>query len=308
MVEVETKLKNESQLTLIRHLVKLLREHRKELEAHCSELEKDVDRLADADGQQDGKAGLFRYLENLEDSVKQCLTEFDRLKITGLKSLASVPHALPRPGTMAAHEMQEMSMVGPGALLKAIETQTQNLLRLPPEPPDLMNPTHRNALLMKSKHTEAMIRKRQALSDKPTGSMGASNVKLMLEDNAIPEQFFMAETHRIKVEEENAAREAKRLEDERRYAEFKRKSRAPGQQHDDDELEAIEDEDERPPQHEPLRLAASSNNNPQALMDFGNQPPQLDPPSAIEGPSNEMPSITDQGTGDVGNETRGTDA
>jgi hypothetical protein len=303
MVDKETKLKNESQLTLIRHLVKLLKEHRKELDAHCTELEKDVLLLADADSENDGRDGLFRYLENLEDSVKQCLTEFDRLKMTGIKSLAPATQGLPRPGTMAAHEMQEISMIGPGALLKAIETQTQNLLRLPPEPPDLMNPVHRNALLMKSHHTEAMIRKRQGLSDKPTGSMGASNVTLMLEDNAIPEQFFMAETHRIKVEEEQARREAKKIEDARRFAEMKRKSRTPGQQEDDDELEAIED---GPPQHQPLRLAASGS-QPQALMDVGNQQPQLEPPRGrTEG--NQMPSIMDQGTGDMGNNTRGTDA
>jgi len=269
MVAIETKLKNQSQLTLIRHLVSLLQTHRMELDAHCTELEKDIHVLADADVKVDGRAGLFRYLEDLEGSVKTCLTEFERLKNTGVKSLAPAPHGLPRPGTLAAKEMQEMSMVGPGALLRAIETQTQNLLRLPPEPPDMMNIAHRNALLMKSPHTEAMIWNRQNLQEKPTASMGTTNVTLMLKDDSIPEKFFMAETNRIKDELEEQRQEAERLENERRYAAMMRDSRAPGQ-HQDEDLLALEGGQSRGQTNEPLRLAAS-NDQPQALMNIGNE-------------------------------------
>jgi hypothetical protein len=277
MVEIETRLKNESQLTLIRHLVKLLRTHRMELDAHCTELEKDIQFLADAERREDGRAGLFRYLEDLEGSVKNCLQEFERLKNTGIKSLAPAPHSLPRPGSSAAREMQEMSMIGPGALLKAIDTQTKNLMRLPPEPPDMLNPAHRNALLMKSPYTQAMIKNRQNLSEKPTASMGTTNVTLMLEDDSIPEQFFMAETNRIKAEHEIARQEAERLENQRRYEAMLQNSKAPGQ-HQDEDLLALENGQSR----EMLRLAASSD-QPQALMNIGNERPR--PPALMRSAS-----------------------
>lgn len=291
MVEIETKLKNESQLTLIRHLVKLLQKHRMELDEHCTELEKDIQFLADADfSPEDGRGGLFRYLENMEDSVKNCLQEFNRLKNTGVKSLAPAPHALPRPGTMAAIEMQQSSMVGQGALLRAIENQTENLLRQPPEPPDMMNPAHRNALLMKSPHTMAMIKSRQEIAEKPTTSMGESNVTIMLEDESIPERFFTAETNRIKAEQEVARREAERLENERRYAEMMAESRPPGQQQDQD-LIALEGGQSG--SNDLLRLAASGD-QPQALMNTGNEQPQAYRSDSQYGSMNDLQPLADR--------------
>jgi len=107
--------------------------------------------------------------------------------------------------------------------------------------------------------------------------MGTTNVTLMLEDDSIPEQFFMAETNRIKAEQEIARQEAERLENERRYEAMLQNSKAPGQ-HQDEDLLALENGQSR----EMLRLAASSD-QPQALMNIGNERPR--PPALMRSAS-----------------------
>merc|ERR1712232_325986 len=136
----------------------------------------------------DGRSGLFRYLEIMETSVNDCLKEFKHLKTTGVRSLAPAHQALPRPGTLAARQAQQQSLVAPGELLRAIETQAHNATRLPPEPPDMLSSNaHANAFLMNSKHTNAMVSTRAALKNSPMTSLPETNVTLMLENNVFDE-------------------------------------------------------------------------------------------------------------------------
>lgn len=117
-VEAETRKKNQSQLTMVRHFLTLLRNHRAEMDLHCLGLETEVT---------DDHSKLVRSLDTLEVNVRDCLTEFERLKEEGVHSLAPPLQALPRPGTLAAKEAQAQSLVAPGAMLRAVQQrQFQN--------------------------------------------------------------------------------------------------------------------------------------------------------------------------------------
>lgn len=152
-VEQETRRKNESQLAMVRHFVSLLRNHRAEMDAHCTSLEAEVT---------DDHGVLTKNVDYLESSVTGCLEEFERLKREGVHSLAPPHIALPRPGTFAAREAQQQSLVAPGAILRAIELDqskklrnTSSTEREPPSPQValsamLMNQPNAAALAMSS--------------------------------------------------------------------------------------------------------------------------------------------------------------
>jgi hypothetical protein len=108
----ETKRRNESQLSMIRHFVQLLRNHSAEIEEHCAGLETEV--TVD-------HSSICKSVDYLEIKVRNCLEEFAALKDTGVHSLAPPLPPIPRPGTLAAHEAQQQSFVAPGALMRAIE-------------------------------------------------------------------------------------------------------------------------------------------------------------------------------------------
>jgi polycystin 1L2 len=186
-VEIETALYNHSTLKMMRNFVDLLRKHREELDEHCNNLEDEVYNLADGPESPDGRSGLFRYIEKLEDSLKDCLGEFDRLKATGIHSLAPHAQAMPRPGTLAAREAQEKSMLAPGALLRAVDLQTANIKRLPPQPPNVLTSnSHANAFLMDTKETKKLGHARLALKNNPMAYMSKTNTTLMVGDTDVP--------------------------------------------------------------------------------------------------------------------------
>jgi hypothetical protein len=124
-VDKETKRKNESELAMVRHFLHLLRKHRLELDHHCTDLEDEVT---------DDLTGLVETLTSLEGSTKNCCVFYDNLQVQGIHSLAPPMLALPRPGTFAAVERQQHSMVAPGALLRAIGNQQTNAKKQRPQP------------------------------------------------------------------------------------------------------------------------------------------------------------------------------
>jgi len=126
LVEEEFQEKHLSMLSVMRGFVTLLRKHHQDMDEHCAGLEAEVT--------QDHSA-LVRTVDYLENNVRRCLEEFERLKTDGVHSLAPPMHALPRPGTLAALEAQKESMVAPGALLRAIDKQAAILeKRTGPQP------------------------------------------------------------------------------------------------------------------------------------------------------------------------------
>jgi len=139
-VHKDTSRRNESQLTMIRHFVQLLRDHAREIDSHCTGLEAEVT---------SDHSHLEKSLVYLDDQVRNCLEEFERLKETGVHSLAPPMPSLPRPGTFAAREAQQQSMLAPGALLRAIDVHTQPAKpgSQPPEPPMLTNGNMSNEMM-----------------------------------------------------------------------------------------------------------------------------------------------------------------
>jgi hypothetical protein len=131
-VVTETDHKNKSELSMVRHFLMLLRNHHKEMDQHCKELEDEVT----TDHEE-----LIKCVNYLEQNVRVCLDELNRLKTVGVHSLAPPMQALPRPGTLAAIEAQQSSMVAPGALLRAIDLQATRAAKAPgraaPQPPML---------------------------------------------------------------------------------------------------------------------------------------------------------------------------
>lgn len=104
--------KHLSMLNVMRGFVLMLRKHHQDMDEHCAGLEAEVT--------QDHSA-LVRTVDYLENNVRKCLEEFERLKTEGVHSLAPPMHALPRPGTLAALEAQKDTLVAPGALLRAVD-------------------------------------------------------------------------------------------------------------------------------------------------------------------------------------------
>jgi len=152
--------KGQTQLTMIRHFVQLLRNHHKEMDAHCQSLEAEVT---------GDHSNLTKSLDYLEVNVRVCLKEFERLKEDGVHSLAPPMMALPRPGTLAANEAQNQSLVAPGALLRAIEQseiaqKSPKKTNGPPQPPvpPVRGNNVANAMLMNSSNAAVM-----ALKDGP---------------------------------------------------------------------------------------------------------------------------------------------
>lgn len=131
-VVTETDHKNKSELSMVRHFVALLRNHHKEMDDHCQLLEAEV--TTDHED-------LIKCVSYLEQNVRVCLDELKHLKSVGVHSLAPPMQALPRPGTLAAIEAQQSSMVAPGALLRAIDIQAKMSAKAPgrgpPVPPML---------------------------------------------------------------------------------------------------------------------------------------------------------------------------
>jgi len=147
----ETERSNASQLAMVRHFVDLLRQHRHELDEHCSGLEAEVT---------GDHTNLAEKLDYIEASVRGCLDEFDRVKEQGVHSLAPALQALPRPGTLAAREQQNQSLVAPGALLRSIDLQQTPV---PPKPvmPPIEPHNISNAMLMNAPQASVM-----AIADK----------------------------------------------------------------------------------------------------------------------------------------------
>lgn len=112
--------KKESTLLTVRGFVKLLRKHHADMDEHIDGLEAEVTQ---------DHSQLANTVDYLEANVKKCLEEFERLKDSGVHSLAPPMHALPRPGTMAAADAQATSMVKPGALLRAIDNKMGDIQR-----------------------------------------------------------------------------------------------------------------------------------------------------------------------------------
>lgn len=127
-VDEETARKNASQLTQIRHFVTLLRQHRAELDKHCADLENEV---------YTDHATLANHVDDLDQSVRGCLEAMQNVKHEGVHSLAPPAVSLPRPGTKAAMQLQQQSMIAPGGLLRAIQTheQTKKMMRPPDSGP-----------------------------------------------------------------------------------------------------------------------------------------------------------------------------
>jgi len=136
-VITETDHKNKSELSMVRHFVALLREHHREMDKHCYNLEGEVTM---------DHEDLIKCVSYLEQNVRVCLDELKKLKAVGVHSLAPPMQALPRPGTLAAKEAQQSSMVAPGALLRAIDIHqkinAQAPGRGPPVPPMLSLDPH----------------------------------------------------------------------------------------------------------------------------------------------------------------------
>mmetsp|Transcript_42482 Transcript_42482/g.74494 ORF Transcript_42482/g.74494 Transcript_42482/m.74494 type:complete len:1050 (+) Transcript_42482:81-3230(+) len=116
-VRQEDALRSQSQVLKVRNFVKMLRQHRKELNAHCEQMEK---------GNVEDSTILREAVERLEQSTKYCLLEFDDRKRIGVFSMAPPIEGLPRPGTLAATEAQMQSIAGQGGLLRSIDNLQQS--------------------------------------------------------------------------------------------------------------------------------------------------------------------------------------
>lgn len=110
-VRKENALRKQSQVVQVRGFIKMLRQYKQELEAHCDAIETGI--FEDSNH-------LLNAVDRLEESTRICLQEFEERKQVGVFSMAPPLDALPRPGTIAAQAAQMQSLAGQGGLLKAV--------------------------------------------------------------------------------------------------------------------------------------------------------------------------------------------